>query len=208
MSGRYISDTQAAVMETGQERSCVARYALAATEIMWRRSPAQRSGAKGTGRSFTLSPAADYWRNGELAIHPTRSRCSRRGARSARCRARRIRTLPPFRQLILTVVFERMSANRGSGDDQNGFRGVVFWSQSDPKPTKVLAGRAYLVRCFCRRPPSRRALSSANERQRRPLGTAPRKRNLRPRCPPRNSIFYRWCRDREYRRPKLGDCAQ
>src|SRR5258707_14442489 len=41
--------------------------------------------------------------------------------------------LNPIRRLILTVVFERMSANRRSGDDQNGFRGVVFWSQSDPK---------------------------------------------------------------------------
>jgi hypothetical protein len=40
-----------------------------------------------------------------------------------------------FGKLILTVVFERMPANRRSGDDQNGFRGVVFWSQSDPQET-------------------------------------------------------------------------
>jgi hypothetical protein len=41
------------------------------------------------------------------------------------------------KRLILTVVFERISANRRSGDDQNGFRGVVFWSQSDPTRTSA-----------------------------------------------------------------------
>jgi hypothetical protein len=57
--------------------------------------------------------------------------------------------LNPIRQLILTVVFERMSANRRSGDDQNGFRGVVFWSQSDPERTTLLA----LVRAYRGIPP-------------------------------------------------------
>jgi hypothetical protein len=69
-----------------------------------------------------------------LSSHSTSSQepRRRRDARLERCLARRRRTRLPFRQLILTVVFERMPANRRSGDDQNGFRGVVFWSQSDP----------------------------------------------------------------------------
>ena len=35
-----------------------------------------------------------------------------------------------------------MSANRRSGDDQNGFRGVVFWPQSDPQQTIAPQGKS------------------------------------------------------------------
>jgi hypothetical protein len=69
----------------------VARHALAAREIMWRRPFTHRRRGRGTGCSFTLWSAADYSINGELAIIRAMSRYSRHGAPSARCRARRRR---------------------------------------------------------------------------------------------------------------------